>query len=588
MSVKKTPQLGRFFILKCAYLLAFASLAIGWLSPMHVQPWVSWHSEVPVFFGVFSALGLVLLSRRDRHAKVSLPQPAWLAVVLLLLTLLHWILGHIPYVGDVWIVLFYIALALACVGLGHAAAAVTTGGQTGRLSLIDKPATMLAWTMLLIGIASASAGLVQTFDVWTHSDWFSRPPASWRPGGQVGQANHFAIGLLMALVSAVYLLTIRQLGAVTAVIVVIFLGLGIAISHSRTTFLCVVILGVWWTYKQPLIAPLHRLWWGPAATLMLTCQFLLWPTVYNEFYMLAGAESARLHAGSLRFLVWPQLFDAVLARPWLGWGTLQVAPAHNSVLHNSEVSEAYTYGHNILLDVAIWLGIPAALLFFAAAAVWLWHRARAVKGPQSWYLFSLMLPVGVGSLMEFPYVYAYCLAPALFAVGMLERELRCKPILQLPIRAALAPYALVAGLMAWSAVEYIKVEEDVRVARFEALRVGKTADGYAVPNIVLLTQLSSLAASTRIAPMPGLSKVQMDLLRNAALRYPWPATGFRYVTALALNGNQPEALRQMQIMRAIQGDKTYKALMDVLFERLAEHQVPWRPQQPLVQATANK
>ena len=555
-------------------------MAISWLQPLHMQPWVSWHSEAIVFFGVFAAVGLVLLRSLNTPNAVLLPRPAWLALALLLLTLGQWLTGRISYAGDVWVVLFYAALALACLGLGYAAGGAHTGAEAPSTSIVNTPAALLAWVMLLIGIASTAVGLVQTFDVWAQSEWLLRPTQNWRPGGQVGQANHFAIGLLLALISSIYLLAAKKLGIVTTLMVVTYLGLGVAIGHSRTSFFCIAVLGAWWTYKQPCISAPYSRWWGLATALMLMGMFLLWPMVFDEFYMASKADSSRLTISSLRFVVWPQLIETVWARPWLGWGVLQVAPAHNSVLHNYPVSEAFGFSHNILLDAAVWFGIPTALVFFITTCTWLWRRASAVDSLQSWYLFGLLLPLGIGSLMEFPYVYAYCLAPVLFAVGMLERELRCKPMLRLPVRVAVVPYMLVSALMAWSAVEYIRVEEDTRVARFEALRVGKTPEGYSPPNIVLLTQLSSLAASTRIVPVPGMDTAQMDLLKNAALRYPWTATGFRYASALALNGNQAEAWRQMQVMRATQGEKMHLQLMDVLMEKLAEHKLTWQPAVP--------
>lgn len=50
---------------------------------------------------------------------------------------------------------------------------------------------------------------------------------------------------------------------------------------------------------------------------------------------------------------------------------------------------------------------------------------------------------------------------------------------------------------------------------------------------------------------------RLDLARQVALRYPWPATQNRYALSLALNGNTEEALRQLRVIRALHGEKTY-------------------------------
>ena len=54
-----------------------------------------------------------------------------------------------------------------------------------------------------------------------------------------------------------------------------------------------------------------------------------------------------------------------------------------------------------------------------------------------------------------------------------------------------------------------------------------------------------------------MSPERLDLARKVALRYPWPATQNRYALSLALNGNTEEALRQLRVIRALHGEKTY-------------------------------
>ena len=578
----KAPRTGRFLFLDYAYLVAFASLTISWLSPMHIQPWVTWHSEAVVFFGIFSAAGLVLLSKMGAKAAFDLPPVAYPLFLLFVLVFSQWLTGRLNYSGDFWIVSFYIALCLTCLALGFAAGGAQQTQSAEHLMQRHTPAIYLALVLLCIGIASVGSGLAQGFDVGSQSTWVMRyHGVERRPGGQIGQPNHFAIGLLMAVVSAVYLFTLKKLGGYSTLVVVAYLGLGIALGQSRNGLLGVAVVAVWWTWKQPVVAPLCRRWWGFVTLLLLVGLFVLWPLVFNWFYLDPERAASRLaDASNPRLVVWRQLIDAVLARPWLGWGVLQVAEAHNSVLHRYTVSEPFGYSHNILLDLAVWGGIPVAIGFLVLVLFWLLRRARAVQTAHSWYLFGVVLPLGIGSLLEFPYAYAYFLAPVFFALGMLEGELRCRPIVSLPTRAAVLPFLVVSLLLMWSVVEYIDVEEDVRVVRFEALRIGRTPENYTLSHSFLLTHLSSLAASTRIVPVPGMSVEQISTLKNVALRYPWTATRFRYATALALNGDQPEALRQLQVQRVLQGEKNYLTLINLLGEKVVDHNIVWQPTIP--------
>jgi hypothetical protein len=72
----------------------------------------------------------------------------------------------------------------------------------------------------------------------------------------------------------------------------------------------------------------------------------------------------------------------------------------------------------------------------------------------------------------------------------------------------------------------------------------------------------------------------LALLRDVAMLHPWGATNFRYATALALNGQMEEAARQLQVLRALQGEKSFDRLMQVLDEMAVEHPVLKQLRQP--------
>ena len=85
-------------------------------------------------------------------------------------------------------------------------------------------------------------------------------------------------------------------------------------------------------------------------------------------------------------------------------------------------------------------------------------------------------------------------------------------------------WGLVCMAMSWSVVEYIKIEEDFRIVRFQAMRMGQTPSNYERPKIVLLTQLDALLAGARIVPLPGMTPDRVELARKVAMRFAWPAT----------------------------------------------------------------
>lgn len=78
-------------------------------------------------------------------------------------------------------------------------------------------------------------------------------------------------------------------------------------------------------------------------------------------------------------------------------------------------------------------------------------------------------------MLEFPFAYAYFLVPVMFAGGALEGALGVKPAFRLGVKPAAAMLLVTTGLMAWSVGEYVAIEEDFRIVRFEALRFPWTA-----------------------------------------------------------------------------------------------------------------
>jgi O-antigen ligase len=528
----------------------------AWLVPLHFLPWVSWHSEVPAFLSVFllavGAMTSPFRRVRGESLKIPLPRSMLLWPALGLLVAVQWAGGLISFSGDALVLELYLALCALAWGLGYGV------GPSGPEALPRQGQFLeaLAWTILVGACASALIALVQVLDVWESVSWINRMPQLRRPGANLGQPNQLATLLLLGVASVLYLHQAGRLGAPTGWLLFVLLCTGVAASESRTGLLSFVLLVLWCVAGRAWAALRIPFWAMAFGVMLFLALYLSWPLLMAS----AGsfAQDAKVNTSpSLRLVVWPQLFEAILMRPWLGWGLREVSEAHNAVAHAYEVSEPFTYAHNILLDLAVGIGLPLTGLFVLMTITWLWRRVQATRQLPSWYCVAAVLPVAVHSMLEFPFAYAYFLAPAMFLLGQLEALTGDRAIWRIDARIATAAMGLVAAVACWSVVEYLQIEEDFRVARFEALRVGQTPPDHQRPKVHLLTQLGALLEGARITPETGMQPEQMELARKVALRYPWPATQNRYALSLALNDNAEEALRQLQVIRAMHGEKIY-------------------------------
>lgn len=561
---KEAPFTGRFFYDKFVWCIGFCALFVSFFVPLHFPPWLSWHSEMLVIAGVMLTC-CAMLAKRVTSGRalqaVALPRSVVVFAALPAVMFLQWMFGQLPYGGDVLIIGFYAALCVVCLALGF---------ESGNDLQRHNPCKVLAWILLAAGFGSTVIALVQVLDVWTGSQYIVRGYSPRRPGANLAQPNHLALLLTMAIASLAYIrMDSNFLGKWVSVVLFILLATGLAITESRAGLLQLWVLAVLFSLKSFPAEPnfsqalgLFR-WQVASCVLLATGLFVGYPTVFG---LLNGVEgtTGRMTEGSMRFVVWPQLVDAVMLRPWLGWGMLQVAPAHNAVAHAYPVTEAFHYSHNIFLDFAIWLGLPAAVCLSMLTAMWLLRHLVKAQAIRSVYALALILVFGIAATLEYQHAYTYFLAPAAFAMGVLERVHGAKQWEFFSARVALVAVVAMTGLMAWSAVEYFALEEDIRIVRFQASRIGSTPQGYEAPRTLLLTQLSALANNSRIKVMPDMTQTQLAALQNTALRYPWTATQSRYALALAMNGNISEGQRQLHVMRAQHGTRIFLLVVDEL------------------------
>ena len=542
--------------------IATVGIILAWVNPLHLPPWVSWHHET-LGFASMVCLAVALLKRHKEQHFLSIASPYFALVVAAIsgVLLAQFFTGRIPFWGDALVVLFYLNLSLCMVVLGFDLAKVKAM-NTGPLASWSVGEGFAA-VLLLGAMLSTVIALAQVFDVWEQSPLIARMPNLRRPGANLGQPNQLATLLVMGMASIGYLYEARKASAAFAAFMLAILTIGVALTESRTGVLSCALLAAWLLFGRKK-AGLRTSPWGVLSGCIAL--FLLlwgWPQffAYVQSGGMPGSELIQVNTSvGTRLIVWPQLMEAVLQKPWFGWGALGVSEAHNAVLHHYATAEPFSYAHNIILDMAVGMGLPLTLLLVVVTAVWLWRRVRATQSLLPWYCLAVVLPFGVHSLLEFPFAYAYFLVPVMFAVGVLEATLAPHSEVRVGWWPAALGFGVVTAFMAWSVVEYIAIEEDFRVLRFEALHVGRTPSDYERPKIYLLTQLDALLEAGRIVPMPGMAPERIELSRKVAMRYPWTATQNRYALSLALNDNPQEALRQLKVMRTMHGEKTYEGI----------------------------
>ena len=325
-----------------------------------------------------------------------------------------------------------LSLALQAAGLLAGAAVMVVSGaaaaQQGR-----GPATMaaLAIGLLTAGLLGSGAALVQVFAPgWTDGNLIAHSGVVGRAVGNLRQPNHLGSLLLWAL-AAVALLAERGAlprWAAWACCAVMVLAIELTASRTGAVGLGVLLLWAlvdrrlsrqtrWLLAALPLLYGLAYLsmgWWGSVSQQALGAGARL---------AAEGTASGSIESPNSRLNIWRNALDLIAANPWAGVGFGEFNLAWSLTPFPNRPTAFFDHTHNLALQLAVELGLPAAsaVLLLMAAALWqaarrAW-RAQGEAGLAARTACVLVVLTLLHSAVEYPLWYAYFLMPAALAWG---------------------------------------------------------------------------------------------------------------------------------------------------------------------------
>jgi len=531
----------RFSISSACVLAALSLLVLGGANTSHFPPWTSFHAEAPAFLA--SALILIGCAFQRSRAGAGL-------VVLTALIALTWVqlvIGLIPHAGDAWVVTAYLA-AFGAAWLGGSSAS----SPEQRLKLLNA----LNVALLAMGLLAAFQCLAQWAQVdgyW--AEWVFIASHASRAVGNFGQPNQTATLLLMATSVAGCLVVQGRLSRPIGWGLLLLLGWAVVLTQSRTALLSAVVLGLA-LVSLGVVTPSLRVWRLHAIvwlTYLLAASWLLQVAPVLGTKGPIGQQA--MASVGLRPILWSQLSLAAAQQPWLGFGWLQVSTAQQAGAMYVPGIEQTNYAHNVVLDLAVMIGVPLALAMLVMTTAWfvrrarrLWHR-RSSEGFVIGAIF-IAVPFAVHAQLELPHAYSYFLVPIGLLLGLFDGATRNPGEgIDVPRPLVAAAAAILIALLGVLAYEYSAIEEDFRISRFENRRLGETPRDYRHPAPKFLTQLGEMLAATRLRAARNMPEAELETLIRASRRYTWAPLQFRAALALALNGRPKEASENLQVIR---------------------------------------
>ncbi len=530
--------------------LGWSLFCLSWLLPNHYIPWLNFDSEALAFVSIALLSVAILIDRKG--GAIPWIGSALCVAAAATIPWFQYALGISPMAGDAWMASFYLIGWAIAILIGYRLA-------TGSADQSVPPLFHMLWVAALL---SAAIGLLQ----WLKLDesmgiYVAQTDVGDPAMGNLAQPNQLGTLLLMGIAAFTYIFERQVIGKLTLALGIAVLTYVLMLTHSRAAMVGVFAMGLFLLAKHSTLRPRLARWHIVAWMVFFVLVSLASPTIDQALMLTVDREP--LFTVNGRALIWQQALEGIRQSPWAGYGWNQTFAATSAGALQYPGVLIASYAHNALLDIMAWNGIPLGLVLIGLGGYWFCTRLYRARTSAGVYAMACLLPLCLHSMVELSFAYSYFLLAAGLLMGVAEVSLRSRSVWQSQRAATAAAFAIWAGVGACMAYEYTLIEEDVRVTRFENLRVGATDAAYQIPSVHLLSHMATLQRATRLRAKPHMPAQQLEDMRLAVQRIPNGGMTLRYAMALALNDDPAGAVRVMNVLYGVYGPQYYVSAKQV-------------------------
>lgn len=447
----------------------------------------------------------------------------------------------------------------------------------------------ILWSALLVSaLLSSGIALYQWLLPGYQGIFIAEIPPQSRPFGNLAQPNQLATLLLLGLGGLTYFWESRRVRAPYATAAMSLLLFALVMTGSRSVLLAFL----WLLPAYALMRKQCHLRTSPAAVIAAASFYIImmwvWPALDERLLLDTGASTAldRVGTPGIRWVMWQAMLDAIGAAPFFGYGWGQISIAQIGVtLDHPPTHLVLESSHNLFLDLALWNGIPIALLTIAGLVWWFVNQARKCDDGQKWATLIGVAVVFNHAMVEYPLNYAYFLLPVGFFMGALSyygSDAHCLGrFLPAPrfMRGIMVSMGIsTATLAVLVAIEYFSIEADWNLMRFQEARIGNLQITEPPPALVL-TGLQQFLRFSRSDPQPGMTHSELDFMRRNSERFAYAAPMFKYAVAQAINQQTQGAASTLRKLCSMHSPETCQSARKQ-WQELTEKRYPNLPPFP--------
>lgn len=372
-------------------IIIFLTLFAAYIVPNNSPPWNSFQSE---FLAILFAIFLGFINIREK-TKISYYHIFVLALIVAAGCWTLAIKGSYKtyfFIGSLYLLSSILAFDYA----------------NSRKNKISIDCFLLS--LIISSLISLGFQLAQFFEITDHFfPWILETPSGNRFFANLGQPNQLASLICVSFLGSLYLLHKKKISNFVQIIITICFSISLALAGSKTSILTLVVsMFFLFTLKKE----------NKRYILHTASLFLLFVLIKLAIPS-ATREYSNTDISTGRIAMWQMLSQAILKKPWQGYGFNNTIAANFNVI--GEFPESWhritAHAHNLFLDFAIWFGLPVGIgfsIFFICLIYAIIIKQQTVENK---LLAYTIIPLIIHANLEFPLHYAYFLIPFGFIAG---------------------------------------------------------------------------------------------------------------------------------------------------------------------------
>lgn len=512
----------------------------AWLIPNHQLPWTTFHSDLMVSIGML-VLGFFVFYRYQR-TTIELSPIHFSLIGLIFVSLGYgWLSGVLYWTQSLIPALYFLGFLLAIL--------------IGQL-LVREVSPIFGAIIFIPALVAAIISVGLQLAQWLHlpsyeiTDIWIVQTAGIRPAANLNQPNQLATLLLWGCASVLYYYLQHKISLPIASLIITFICFGVGLTLSRTAILSYILISILFLIVNRRRLKLRHIifWLLPTSSLLASWNLHSIVPKLLDLSNVADQTITNLNRdGGLRLIIWNMFISAILEKPYFGFGPLMNLAAQYSQLSNFKElgGVLYANSHNILIELALWYGLPAATVLLLIWGRWLisLNRLFFQEEGQERCLIAVLLLMLVHASLELPLHHAYFLLP----VGLMVGGLIGKDSIVFSEYKLLVSVKLLLGLIIFSFVsviwltkEYLEIEKQVVTFRFKEANITNTPD-LVIPKLLMLDQLSAQLQFNSVDTNTQLSDVELKALRRYVDSYTYCDVVEKFLQILVNNEKMKDA-----------------------------------------------